>query len=98
MAAAGVGAALLPCLVGASKRQLRRIGDAVLEVTGEVWLAAAPQALLKARVRALYDFLAAEIERRRAWFEGETPPRIDEPQGAVTQSCFDRLFVVTSGL
>jgi len=73
LAEAGVGAALLPCLVGGSKRELRRIGDIVSEAEGEIWLVAAPQALQKARVRALYDFLAAELERRRGWFEGETP-------------------------
>jgi len=73
LAARGVGAALLPCLVGGSKRELRKVGDAATEADGEIWLAAAPQALHKARVRALYDFLAGEIERRRPWFEGETP-------------------------
>jgi DNA-binding transcriptional LysR family regulator len=71
---AGVGAALLPCLVGASKPELRQIGEIVSEADGEIWLVAAPQALKKARVRALYDFLATELESRRGWFEGETPP------------------------
>jgi len=73
LAARGVGAALLPCIVGGSKPELRKLGDAAADVACEIWLAAAPQALHKARVRALYDFLAEEIERRRAWFEGETP-------------------------
>ena len=73
LAARGVGAALLPCLVGGQNRELRRIGAPVPEAQGEIWLAAAPQALNRARVRALYDFLGAEIERRRGWFEGETP-------------------------
>jgi DNA-binding transcriptional LysR family regulator len=73
LAARGVGAALLPCIVGGSKPELRKLGDVATEAVCELWLAAAPQALHKARVRALYDFLAEEIERRRAWFEGETP-------------------------
>jgi DNA-binding transcriptional LysR family regulator len=73
LAEAGVGAALLPCLVGASKPQLRQIGEIVSEADGEIWLVAAPQALQKARVRALYDFLGVELERQRGWFEGETP-------------------------
>jgi DNA-binding transcriptional LysR family regulator len=72
LAARGVGAALLPCLVGGSRPELRKIGDAVAETEGGIWLVAAPQTLQKARVRALYDFLAVEIERRRAWFEGES--------------------------
>jgi DNA-binding transcriptional LysR family regulator len=73
LAARGIGVALLPCIVGGSKPELRKVSDAGTDAAGEIWLAAAPQALHKARVRALWDFLAAEIERRRAWFEGETP-------------------------
>ena len=72
LAAHGVGAALLPCFVGAPRPELRRIGDADGEVDGEIWILAAPDALRKARVRALYDFLAEEVERRRPWLEGQS--------------------------
>ena len=72
LAARGVGAALLPCYVGASRPELRRVGSADPELERELWLVAHPQALNAPRVRAVFDFLANEVTKMRARFEGET--------------------------
>jgi DNA-binding transcriptional LysR family regulator len=71
LAARGAGVALLPCFVGCAKPQLRRVGATVPELDGALWLVAKPQALRTPRVRALFEFVADELERRRPWFEGE---------------------------
>jgi DNA-binding transcriptional LysR family regulator len=71
LAARGVGAALLPCFVGVTKPELKTIGLADPELDGEVWVVSHPLALRAPRVRAVYDFIAGELERRRAWFAGE---------------------------
>lgn len=77
LAARGVGAALLPCCVARFWPELRRIGHAVPELDSEAWLLSTEASLRKPRVRAAFDFLAEELERRSAWFEGESA---DEPK------------------
>jgi len=71
LAARGLGVALLPCYVGVTKPALHRVGKADAEIDGDLWLIAHERALRAPRVRAVYDFLVEEIERRRPWFEGE---------------------------
>jgi DNA-binding transcriptional LysR family regulator len=71
LAARGLGVALLPCYLGVSQPALRRAANADPEIEGDLWLMAHERALRTPRVRAVYDFLADELERRRAWFEGE---------------------------
>lgn len=71
LAACGLGVALLPCYLGAAKPALRRVGKADAELDSQLWLVAHERALRSPRVGAVYDFLAAELERRRPWFEGE---------------------------
>ncbi len=71
LAALGVGAALLPCFVGVAKPELRQVGKADPEIDRELWLLALPQALRTPRIRAAFDFVGDELERRRGWFEGE---------------------------
>ncbi len=71
LAARGVGLALLPSFVGVSIPQLRIVGETHNELDSDLWLLATEQALRTPRVRAVYDFLAEELERRRAWFAGE---------------------------
>lgn len=71
LAARGIGVALLPCYVGAAKPELVRVGKADADLDRELWLVAHPQALRIPRVRALYDFIGDELERKRHWFEGE---------------------------
>jgi len=71
LAARGVGVALLPCFVAASKPGLRRIGEVVRELEHGLWLAANPDTLRAPRVRALYDFLGNELEVIRDVFEGQ---------------------------
>lgn len=71
LAAHGVGAALLPCYVAAAKPTLRRVGDADPDIDRDLWLLAHPQAYRTPRVRAMFDLLGDELERRRALFEGE---------------------------
>jgi DNA-binding transcriptional LysR family regulator len=71
LAACGLGVALLPCYVGVAKPALRRAGKSEPELDADLWLLAHERALRMPRVRAVYDFLADELERRRPWFEGE---------------------------
>jgi DNA-binding transcriptional LysR family regulator len=71
LAARGLGVALLPCYLGVSQPALRRAANADPEIEGDLWLMAHERALRTPRVRAVYDFLADELERRRPWFEGE---------------------------
>jgi DNA-binding transcriptional LysR family regulator len=71
LAARGVGAALLPCFVAHAWPQLRRIGEADPEMGAELWIVATERALRIPRVRATYDFIGDELERRRARFAGE---------------------------
>ena len=71
LAARGVGLAPLPSYVGVTKPELAVVGDAEGAFDGDLWLLAAEPALRIPRVRAVYDFLADELERRRAWFAGE---------------------------
>ena len=98
LAARGVGAALLPCLIGDAKAELRRIGAIVAEAEGELWLAATPAALQKARVRALYDFLSQEIEasarvvRRRNHVGG-----LMSRKARLRKACLIVVSCVTSG-
>jgi DNA-binding transcriptional LysR family regulator len=71
LAAQGVGLALLPTYIGAHKPPLRSVGDVGGELEGALWLVAADHALRTPRVRAVFDWLGDELERRRATFEGE---------------------------
>ena len=71
LAARGLGVALLPCYLGVARPALRRVGKADADLDGDLWLMAHERALRTPRVRAVCDFLAGELERRRAWFEGE---------------------------
>jgi DNA-binding transcriptional LysR family regulator len=71
LAARGVGAALLPCFVAAAKPELRMIAKGDPELESDLWLLANERALRTPRLRAAFDFLAGELERRRAWFAGE---------------------------
>ncbi len=70
LAARGVGAALLPCYVGCAKPELRRVGAVVSELDEVLWLVAKPQALRIPHVRAMFEFVGDELERRRPWLEG----------------------------
>ena len=72
LAARGLGVTLLPCYLGVAKPALRRAVQADREIDGDIWLVAHERSLRTPRVRAVYDFLVGELERRRAWFEGET--------------------------
>ena len=64
LAAHGVGATLIPCLIGDANDALRKVADADGEADGDIWLLATPHALRKARVRALHKHLADAIGRR----------------------------------
>jgi DNA-binding transcriptional LysR family regulator len=71
LAVRGLGVALLPRYVGVARPALRRAVSPDPEIGGDLWLVAHERALRTPRIRAIYDFLAGELERRRAWFEGE---------------------------
>ena len=75
LAARGVGAALLTCFVGAARAELTRVGVADPELDSELWLVAHPQALTAPHVRAVFDFMSSELEKRRSLFEGEASPK-----------------------
>ncbi|MDE3176473.1 MAG: LysR family transcriptional regulator [Pseudomonadota bacterium] len=74
LAARGVGAALLPYYVGEARPELRRVGAADPDLDCELWLVAHPQSLSAPRVRAVFDFLSLELEKRWPRIEGEATP------------------------
>jgi DNA-binding transcriptional LysR family regulator len=74
LAARGVGLALLPCFVAASKPELKYLGKADPDLDRDLWLVGHPQTLRLPRVRALYEFMGDELERNRHRFETEPVP------------------------
>jgi len=71
LAARGAGAALLPGYAAARHPELVRVGKADAELDGDLWLMASAGTVRTPRVRAVFDFIAQALERRRPWFEGE---------------------------
>lgn len=69
---AGFGISLLPCLVGDSQPDLRRVGGVLLP-GGHLWILTHPRLRGSARVRAFVSFVRDLIERDRDLIEGRRP-------------------------
>ena len=71
-AVAGVGLAVLPCIIGDVEPALRRVMPDILGAR-EVWLVVHPDLAKVARVRVVMDFLVALFERDRDLWAGARP-------------------------
>ncbi|WP_440997263.1 LysR family transcriptional regulator [Arhodomonas sp. SL1] len=67
---AGVGVCPLPVFLGDAERGLRRLGAPLPELASELWLLTHPDLRFVGRVKAVMDFAAEALRRRRALFEG----------------------------
>lgn len=70
----GMGIAALPCLVAVDCADLVRVLDDVVCVR-PLWLVAHPDVIRSARVRAVWDYLVALIERDRELISGARVPQ-----------------------
>jgi DNA-binding transcriptional LysR family regulator len=70
MAAAGLGATVLPCFVGDRNRGLVRVGGIVPDLDVDLWLLTHADLRHSARVRAFIDFAGAELVYARNLIEG----------------------------
>lgn len=68
-AGAGMGLALLPCYMARSAPELIRCSAVLTEVTTDLWMLVHEDLRKATRIRALMDFLAAEITTMRPIFE-----------------------------
>jgi DNA-binding transcriptional LysR family regulator len=67
--AAGIGFALLPCLIGDSAPGVRQLGPPVRGLETELWVLTHPDLLQTARVRAFIEHCEAEMARRKSAIE-----------------------------
>ncbi len=68
---AGLGIAMLPCLVGDADAELLRCLPPVEELDSEMWLIVREEVRSARHVRAFADFLAARIQTMRGQLAGE---------------------------
>ncbi|WP_395673759.1 LysR family transcriptional regulator [Inquilinus sp.] len=66
----GVGIGHLPCFIGDVRPSLIRLSPPIPDFAADLWLLTHPDLRQSARVRVFLDFLAGEIGRSRALFEG----------------------------
>ncbi|MBM3549192.1 MAG: LysR family transcriptional regulator [Alphaproteobacteria bacterium] len=71
IAAAGIGATLLPCFTGDADPRLVRLAPPIPELTHGLWLLTHEDLRGSARIRAVLDFLASAIRSERARLAGE---------------------------
>ena len=69
-ARAGMGAALMPCYLGDQEPDLRRLGEPVAEVQGELWIVTHADLRHTARIRAFLDLVGNGLAGQRAIIEG----------------------------
>ena len=69
-ARAGIGLALLPCGLGDSAPELRRVGGIVEEVESRIWLLTHEDLRQMGRVRVFLDFMAGALAGERDLWEG----------------------------
>ena len=75
-ATAGLGLAVLPCYVGDTAPELRRVTPKTLaELRSALWLLTHDDLKRTARIRATLDFLAKALASERALFEGRRVDR-----------------------
>jgi DNA-binding transcriptional LysR family regulator len=70
LAAAGLGATVLPCFVGDLRTGLVRVGAPIPELDVDLWLLTHEDLRHSARVRAFIELAGAELAQRRALLEG----------------------------
>ena len=70
MAAAGLGATVLPCFVGDRHPDLVRIGGIIPDLDVDLWLLTHADLRHSARVRAFIDFAGAELAYAHDLIEG----------------------------
>jgi len=69
-AAAGVGSALLPCLVGVRHPDLIAISEPIADLDVDMWILTHADLRYSARIRAFMDFVGAAIAELREVFAG----------------------------
>jgi DNA-binding transcriptional LysR family regulator len=69
---AGLGIAMLPCLIGDADAELLRCLPPVEDLDSEMWLIVREEVRSARHVRAFADFLAAQIQSRRGQLAGES--------------------------
>lgn len=79
--AAGIGQAILPCLVADPAPGLIRLSGAAPVLTRELWLLIHPDARQQPRVAAVADWLAERIAQDQPAFLGQ-PPHVADPTAA----------------
>jgi DNA-binding transcriptional LysR family regulator len=70
---AGIGIGHLPCFVADARPELIRLAPPEPEFADDLWLLTHRDLRQSARVRALLDFLAAELAKMRSFIEGARP-------------------------
>jgi DNA-binding transcriptional LysR family regulator len=70
---AGIGISHLPCFVADARPNLIRLAPPEPEFAADLWLLTHRDLRQSARVRALLDFLAAEIAKKKGFIEGANP-------------------------
>jgi DNA-binding transcriptional LysR family regulator len=71
MVAAGIGKAILPCVVGDPDRRLSRIDNAIPEMRVGLWIACHPDMVDVPRIRAVRRHVASEMAGRREALLGQ---------------------------
>lgn len=69
-ARAGIGQAMLPCLIGDADPLLERVGDPVSSLQQELWLVYHQDLSKSQRIRAVVDFIEKLVLRNKALLEG----------------------------
>ncbi len=75
---AGLGIAMLPCLIGDTEPDLVRCLSPVREVESEMWLIVREEVKSAPHIRAFSDVLAVEIQKMRGRLAGERPATAQE--------------------
>lgn len=72
-AAAGHGIAALPCYLGDSRRDLRRVRGVIPAMATQLWVLTHPDLRDAARIRAVTDWLVEQLGHARDLIEGRRP-------------------------
>jgi DNA-binding transcriptional LysR family regulator len=77
----GFGLALLPCHIGDTAEDLVRVVDPQPALIGGFWILTHPDLQKRPKIRAFFDFMAAEIVKYRPLLVGQTraPRQVGEP-------------------
>jgi DNA-binding transcriptional LysR family regulator len=78
---AGAGVAVLPCFLGDADPALRRIGQAIKEVSADQWLLVHRDLRVLPRIRAVMDALIELFRDEAAFIEGQ------DPNGLAVRAC-----------